>query len=308
MLRRGRPIKDTFALAPLLLLACSSDANKPGGEDMDPTMNVGGAGGGKAGASGGSSGGGGKGGVGGGSGGGVGSGGAEPGQGGAGAGPGEGGSPADASAPDVAAGAGGGPGSDAGAGGDVAPGVSPMMSFFVTSRKGGGDLGGLDGADAICKMLATAVGLGNKTRNAYLSTENPRVDAKTRVGNGPWFNAKGEMVAKDLADLHDGPTPKNNLTGMTVLDEHGSPIPGRLVRPAGAANEHDIITGTQMDGTLAPGQTCGDWKNPMATARVGHFDRGGGGGTVPMSNATCWISAHNNQGCGPETIKPGGGA
>jgi hypothetical protein len=183
-----------------------------------------------------------------------------------------------------------------------------MMSFFVTSRTGGGNLGGLDGADTICKTLAGAVGLGQKTWRAYLSTGNPMVKARDRIGKGPWFNAKGVMVAKDLVDLHDGAPPKNNLTGTTVLNEKGEAIPGRLNRPAGTNNEHDIITGTQMDGTVVMGQTCGDWKSEMATARVGHFDRGGGGGQVPMSDATCWMSAHNNQGCGPETIKPGGGA
>jgi hypothetical protein len=304
MLRRARPFTDALKLTPLLLLACSSDSNKPGGEDPDPSMNVGGSGGSGKGGSGAGSGG--KGG--------SGSGGT-PGMGGTmgeGGAPGMGGTMAvDAAepAPDMGGGAGGSMVADASmGGGDVAPGVSPMMSFFITSRKGGGDLGGLDGADAICKMLATAVGLGNKTWHAYLSTENPRVDAKSRVGMGPWFNAKGVMVAKDLADLHDGAMPKNNLNGMTALDEHGNLVPGRMNRPPGTVNEHDIITGTQMDGTVVPGQTCGDWKNAGATARVGHFDRGGGGGQVPMSDATCWMSSHNNQGCGPETIKPGGGA
>jgi hypothetical protein len=186
-------------------------------------------------------------------------------------------------------------------------GGSSMLSFFLTSRKGGGNLGGLDGADTICKTLATAVGAGNRNWKAYLSTGNPVVHAKDRIGNGPWFNAKGVMVAANVAQLHDGATPMNNLTATTVLDENGNTIPGRT-RPAGTNNEHDIITGTQMDGTVVMGQTCGDWRMETATARVGHFDRDGGGGQVPMSNATSWNSSHNNQGCSPTTIVPGGGA
>ena len=125
---------------------------------------------------------------------------------------------------------------------------------------------------------------------------------------GPWFNAKGVMVATNVMNLHDGAMVGNNLNGMTVLDERGNAIPGRMGRPAGTANEHDIITGTLMDGTVAMGFTCGDWRMEGSMARVGHFDRGGGGGTLPMSNATSWNSSHNNQGCSPTTIMPGGGA
>ena len=204
------------------------------------------------------------------------------------------------------------PGSGTGTDGAAGGPASQMMSFFITSRKGGGNLGGLEGADAICQMLAMAVGVRGKTWRAYLSTENPAVNARDRIGMGPWFNVRGEMVATNLTDLHDGAAVTNNLSGTTALEETGQAVPGRMNRPAGTANEHDILTGTQSDGTVAAGQTCGDWRVETSTARIGHFDRGGGGGMLPLTAATSWNSSHNNQGCapgtGPGTVAPGGGA
>jgi hypothetical protein len=289
-----------------LCYACSSD------DDSNPTGGSGGTGG----ASGGSGGAGGRGG----SGGSGGTGGASGGSGGAtGGSGGSGGATGGTGGATGGSGGSGGSSADAGdmAASDASVADAPStsgdgggggMSFFLTSRKGGGNLGGLEGADMICKTLATAVGAGSRNWKAYLSTGSPVVHAKDRIGNGPWFNAKGVMVAANLTQLHDGATPMNNLTATTVLDENGMAIPGRMNRPAGTSNEHDIITGTQMDGTVAMGFTCGDWRMESAMARVGHFDRGGGGGTLPMTDDTSWNSSHNNQGCSPTTIMPGGGA
>ena len=138
------------------------------------------------------------------------------------------------------------------------PANPQQMTFFVTSANPGkgGDLGGLAGADAHCKALATAVGAGNRTWRAYLSTQGANaVNARDRIGKGPWRNAKGEVVAKDLADLHEGAA---GLTKQTALTEAGAIVNGRGDTP----NMHDILTGSQADGTAFPAtedRTCGNW-------------------------------------------------
>jgi hypothetical protein len=169
------------------------------------------------------------------------------------------------------------------------------MTFFVTSAGPGkgGDLGGLAGADAHCLRLAQAAGAGNRTWRAYLSTQpaggQPAVNAKDRIGRGPWQNAKGAVIAKDVDELHG----TNNLTKTTALDEKGNPIPGRGQTP----NKHDAITGTQMNGTaFAAGEdrTCGNWtSSTRGAAMVGHIDREGLSDTV---EAKSWNASHPSRG------------
>jgi len=172
------------------------------------------------------------------------------------------------------------------------------MNFFVTSRSpgNGGNLGGLTGADAFCKTLATAVSasLGAKTWRAYLSTAT--VNAKDRIGTGPWMNAAGVVIANDLTSLHDqlATTAALNATwpiGSTsiALDENGNEVPTNPL-------VHDILTGSNTDGTLMAGQTCNDWTSASMndTAEVGHSNRTGGG--RPPS----WNAAHT-VGCAPST-------
>ena len=144
---------------------------------------------------------------------------------------------------------------------NVAPTQSgPTMSFFVTSsRSTTGNIGGLRAADSLCQNLAGTAGAGNKTWRAYLSVErdadngNRPTDARSRIGNGPWFNAKGVMVASNLADLH---ARKGDST--VLIDERGQPINGQWPGSPSPV-EHDIMTGSAADGTLLPGLTCGDW-------------------------------------------------
>ena len=171
------------------------------------------------------------------------------------------------------------------------------MSFFVTSAGpgDGGNLGGLDGADGHCNTLATAAGATGKTWRAYLSTQGANaVNAKDRIGRGPWQNAKGTVVAKDVADLHGA---SNNLNKQTALNEKGEVINGRGDTP----NRHDILTGSQSDGTAFAGaddRTCGNWtKNGAGAAMVGHHDRQGLNDSAPMLS---WNSSHPSRG-------PGGG-
>jgi hypothetical protein len=190
------------------------------------------------------------------------------------------------------------------------PPAAPM-TFFVTSA-GSGDganLGGLAGADAICQKLAKASGApgaGERMWRAYLSTQGPNaVNARDRIGAGPWANLKGQVVAKDVAHLH-GDTLElaqlgSNLTRTTVLTEKGEPIPG-----AGApVNQHDILTGSTAAGrAFPPGEdrTCNNWtSNSAGTAQLGHFDRTGGG------NAS-WNSAHPSKGCSQANLVSTGGA
>ena len=182
------------------------------------------------------------------------------------------------------------------------------MSFFITSA-GSGDganLGGLAGADALCKQRADASGVAgasSKTWRAYLSAKasggQPAVNARDRIGNGPWYNAKGVMVAQSVADLHSD---NNKLGKENSLTEKGMPVNGRGDSP----NQHDILTGSLMDGTLSPDTTdttCSNWtSNGTGAAYVGHHDRVGGG-----ANPTSWNSAHPSRGCSQENLVGTGG-
>ena len=181
----------------------------------------------------------------------------------------------------------------------VAHAQDTTMSFFVTSANPGkgGDLGGLAGADAYCSTLATASGSTGKTWKAYLSTDAE--NAKDRIGQGPWYNAKGEKIADDVASLHGD---KNNLTKQTALNEKGEIINGRGDTP----NRHDILTGSKADGTAAP-ETCGNWTTGGAegAAIVGHSDRTG---LNDSAEAKSWNSSHPTRGgCTQEAFKGTGG-
>jgi hypothetical protein len=189
----------------------------------------------------------------------------------------------------------------------VAQAQSPNMSFFVTSVGSGrgADYGGLEGADKHCQTLAAAAGAGGKTWRAYLSTQAsgsaPAVNAKDRIGKGPWQNAKGVVIAKDVAELHGN----NNLTKQTALTEKGDTVKGRGDTP----NEHDILTGAQADGTSFPAgedKTCGNWtKSGEGAAVVGHADRTGLDTTPP---ALSWNSSHPTAGCSVDLLKKTGSA
>ncbi len=178
------------------------------------------------------------------------------------------------------------------------------MGFFVTSQGigNGGDLGGLKGADAHCQKLATAAGAGDRQWRAYLSTEeaDKRGEfARQRIGNGPWYNAQGLLIAANLTELH---LYNKTITLETALDENGERIKGRYDQP----NEHDILTGTQDDGTAyfpdEADHTCNNWtSSDEGSAQVGHHDRHGGGNTS-------WNSAHASRGCSQEVLKTTGGA
>jgi hypothetical protein len=188
------------------------------------------------------------------------------------------------------------------------PQAQPSTSFFITSMNPGkgADFGGLAGADGYCKYLADAAGVGGgKTWRAYLSTQpsgsTPAVNAKDRIGKGPWQNAKGVVIAKDVAELHG----TNNLNKTTALNERGGLVNSRTETP----NYHDIVTGTQPDGTAFPAgddKTCGNWtKFGDGTAIVGHFDRAGLG--TPEA-AQSWNSSHPTRGCSlPQLNSTGGG-
>jgi hypothetical protein len=181
---------------------------------------------------------------------------------------------------------------------------SPQMSFFITSVGSGrgANLGGLQGADAHCAMLAKQAGAtGNRTWRAYLSTQaGPQgVNARDRIGKGPWYNAKGVMIAKDVDDLHSD---KNNLTKETQLTEKGTIVNGRGDTP----NMHDILTGSGLDGRAPAGgadTSCNNWTSAAAgSAMVGHHDRQGGG-----ANPSSWNSAHASKGCSQENLVGTGG-
>ena len=179
------------------------------------------------------------------------------------------------------------------------------MSFFITS-KGPGDganLGGLAGADAHCQSLAAAAGAGSKTWRAYLSAAamdgQAAVNARDRIGTGPWFNAKGVQVAGNLDELHYSNV---GLGKENSLTETGGVVNGRGDSP----NQHDILTGSQLDGTVftdGADHTCGNWtKNGEGSAQVGHHDRTGGG-QVPSS----WNAAHGSRGCSQANLVATGG-
>jgi hypothetical protein len=173
------------------------------------------------------------------------------------------------------------------------------MTFFVTSVGvgDGANLGGLDGADAHCMKLAEAAGSTGKTWKAYLSAEG--VNAKDRIGAGPWQNFKGDVIATDVANLHSDAV---NITKETGLSETGAITKGRGDEP----NQHDILTGSNADGTLAAGQTCGDWTlNGEGTAMLGHHDRMG---PDTLATATSWNAAHPSRGCSQDNLVGTGGA
>jgi hypothetical protein len=186
-----------------------------------------------------------------------------------------------------------------------------QMSFFVTSvgSGNGANLGGLAGADKHCQTLAAAAGGGNRMWRAYLSAAamggQPAVNAKDRIGKGPWMNAKGVVIAKDVADLHSD---ANNIKKDTALTEKGATVNGVGDQP----NQHDIITGSQADGTLQPptapntDATCGNYTSAadgMGQVQLGHVDRMGGRGAAGMS----WNSAHGSRGCSQANLVGTGG-
>lgn len=182
---------------------------------------------------------------------------------------------------------------------------SGEMSFFLTSvgPGNGANLGGLAGADRHCQDLAAAAGAGGKTWRAYLSTTasggQPAVNARDRIGTGPWYNAKGVLIARNVEHLHSDSA---NLTKQTVLTEKGDTVQGRGDRP----NRHDVLTGSRPDGTLMTGDgdtTCNNWTSAgEGSAQMGHFDRTGGG-----ANPTSWNSAHASRGCSQENLRSTGG-
>ena len=195
----------------------------------------------------------------------------------------------------------------------TAPSTGPM-TFFVTSVGSGkgADLGGLAGADAHCQRLAAAAGAGGRTWRAYLSVPgafpspaNPQgvasVNARDRIGNGPWHNARGQLIARDLAHLHNG----NHISKETALDERGNVVRGRGDTP----NEHDILTGSRADGTAFAPQTdttCRAWTSSSdGSAIVGHHDRIG---PLPEAWAQSWNFSHQSAGCSQEALVRTGGS
>ncbi|MDB5964411.1 MAG: hypothetical protein JWQ72_911 [Polaromonas sp.] len=192
--------------------------------------------------------------------------------------------------------------------GACAGGMGNNMSFFVTSTNPGkgGDLGGLAGADAYCQQLAATAGAGGRTWRAYLSSAAlggaTPVNARDRIGAGPWRNAKGEVVAMGVDDLHSG---NNNLSKQTNLSEKGEVISGR----GDAVNMHDILTGSTPDGrAYAPDKdtTCGNWSfSTGGSAMLGHHDRIG---LTDTTEAKSWNSSHPSRACDMASLKATGGA
>ena len=198
-----------------------------------------------------------------------------------------------------------GGGGSAGVGG----GGGVKTTFFVTSDTSAtADLGGLQGADARCQRLADAAGLGAHTFHAYLSAEqdpddeSKTVNARDRIGTGPWYNSKGVLLAQDLTALH-----ASSGDAELFLDENGSKINGQW-QGSPTPNEHDILTGSAADGTLLEGKTCADWSSDASdmTAQVGHSD-----GLGPSMNSAppynSWNSVHENGSCGDTAPRGGAG-
>ncbi|MDT3680360.1 MAG: hypothetical protein ROZ64_16170 [Burkholderiaceae bacterium] len=186
------------------------------------------------------------------------------------------------------------------------------MTFFVTSvgPGNGGDLGGLAGADRHCQSLAQSAGAGNRTWRAYLSTQGASlsdmnfVNARDRIGTGPWRNARGVVIARNVDELHSS---KNNVTRETALDEKGRPVKDRSQKP----NEHDMLTGSRPDGNAFAGapfsdMTCGNWtkSGTEGSAMLGHFDRAG---PSESAWATSWNSSHPSRGCDAQGLRSTGG-
>ncbi len=184
----------------------------------------------------------------------------------------------------------------------------PDMTFFITSKGGsaGANFGGIEGADRHCQSLAEKAGAGSKTWRAYLSTQaadgRPAINARDRIGKGPWVNVKNMQIAANVDELHSD---KNKIDRLTALSERGRRIPSRLY----VVNQHDILTGSTPDGrAFPPGEdlTCGNWtKNGPGKAQIGHFDRMSGR-TGPLAKS--WNSAHASRGCSLELLKRSGGA
>ena len=189
------------------------------------------------------------------------------------------------------------------------------LGFFVTSNTHSGNLGGLAGADAECQRLAAAVGAGNRTWRAYLSTQGtqsaPAVNARDRIGNGPWYNASGTMVAGSLAGLHGDVQRASNLINVrTALTEAGELVNG-FGRAEGTPQEHDMLTGSDSHGRAFPpgmsnqadDRTCNNWTSDSrdAHAMIGHHDRMSGWNTS-------WNSSHSTAGCSLEAFNDTGGA
>jgi hypothetical protein len=185
-------------------------------------------------------------------------------------------------------------------------GAKSVTRFFVTSRGlgRGGDLGGLAGADAHCQELANAEGSGDHTWRAYLSTgatnAQPAVNARDRIGKGPWYNALGSLIATDIEELHSG---KSQIDKEMAVTEKGDPVNG----VGDAPNTHDILTGSRPDGSAFNGSgdlTCGNWTSSgTGRAQVGHHDRMGQG-----EAASSWNSAHVSRGCSQQDLQASGGA
>jgi hypothetical protein len=180
------------------------------------------------------------------------------------------------------------------------------MTFFITSVGSGkgADLGGVVGADKLCQALAQAVGAGNRTWRAYLSTDGsdgkPAVNARDRIGKGPWQNAKGVVIGKNLDELHGN----NNISRETALSEKGERINARGDTP----NMHDILTGSQPDGRAFTGnedRTCRNWTSSGdGAAMVGHHDRMG---LRDDESSKSWNSSHPSRGCSQDALRSSGG-
>lgn len=181
------------------------------------------------------------------------------------------------------------------------------MTFFITSvgSEKGADFGGLEGADRHCQTLASAAGAGSRTWRAYLSASasggQPAVNARDRIGRGPWQNVKGDVIARDVAELHGD----NKISKQTALTEKGEAVNGRGDTP----NTHDILTGSQPEGSAFAGNqdtTCGNWtKSGEGVAIVGHHDRMGLNEEPP---AKSWNSSHPSRGCSMQALQSTGGA
>ena len=180
------------------------------------------------------------------------------------------------------------------------------MNFFLASAGSGkgADLGGLTGADKICQSLAETAGTTGRTWRAYLSTSASggavAVNARDRIGRGPWYNAKGELIARSVDDLHDN----GNITKQTAITEKGAVINGRGDQP----NKHDILTGSDSHGRAFAGKTdttCGNWtSSSTGSAQVGHHDRQG---LTELPSAKSWNHSHPSRGCSQENLRSSGG-